>query len=951
MGSFSRRNKFAAVLLSASLVMGGWPIPKVWAAGRLSAVWANEGGDKVAQAELRASANPSAVLNSVWDGTTIRLFGAKNEVVNFNLVLESNAGASDVSVSFNSLSGPGLATSVIYSAPASGDQLFTYVNRPIELFYIRYLQIKGVSTFAYENYDERHVPKRMRRPWTGAGIGSGVWADRPDHDAMYPDIAVPLELVPTFNIAAGQNQSIWGDIYIPKNQSAGQYHGTITIKEGGVITRQVPIQLVVRNFMLPDAPSAKTMLYYSSSNISRRYVGSLFPSPTSAAGIKARQIRDRHFLMAHRHKISLIGDEANDCGSSADAPCAEWLPRLNGSLFTSANGYDGPGVNTGNGVYSIGTYGNWGWKSGGQAAMNTHLDSYASWFAANAPGAEYFLYLADESADTAQMQTWAQYILNNTGLGRNVKSFATVALPTAASAIPTLDIVASTLGVGIPSVWQSLVDSYTSSSRKRFYMYNGHRPASGTFATEDDGVALREIPWSQFKKKINRWFFWESTYYDNFQGGMGQTNVFRTALTFGAYSSNHASLGQTGTNYTNGEGVLFYPGTDTLFPGDSYGVNGPFASLRLKYWRRGIQDVDYLTLAAAINPTAVNTLVNSLVPKVLWEYGVTDPSDPTWVRTDISWPINPDTWEAARSQLATLIEGTASSAPATPTGVTATAQNGKVTLAWNAVSGATSYTLYYRTGSGVTPSNGNAVSNVTSPRELTSLTNGQLYSFIVVASNNVGVSSPSPEVTATPNTSLPEPSADLPGQPVFTDLQGVYPMTGRIQARSSNSTRIHFTFTPRGNRLLGSAAFGVGDSGAVSAATPNGILNLNSVPGLAPGAYQVQAIGENSSGVSAPASADILLAMSDNNATRVFPNPWRSDRHSGPVTFDQMAANSTVKVFTLSGHLVRTLLAPTGLVTWDLENDSGDRVASGLYLYLITNDQTPKVRGKFAIIR
>ena len=32
---------------------------------------------------------------------------------------------------------------------------------------------------------------------------------------------------------------------------------------------------------------------------------------------------------------------------------------------------------------------------------------------------------------------------------------------------------------------------------------------------------------------------------------------------------------------------------------------GPFASLRLKLWRRGIQDVDYLTLAAAINPSAV----------------------------------------------------------------------------------------------------------------------------------------------------------------------------------------------------------------------------------------------------------------------------------------------------------------------------------------------------------
>ena len=39
-----------------------------------------------------------------------------------------------------------------------------------------------------------------------------------------------------------------------------------------------------------------------------------------------------------------------------------------------------------------------------------------------------------------------------------------------------------------------------------------------------------------------------------------------------------------------------------------------------------------------------------------WEYGVTDPNDPTWIRTDISWSIDPDDWEAARLALAEIIE-------------------------------------------------------------------------------------------------------------------------------------------------------------------------------------------------------------------------------------------------------------------------------------------------------
>jgi len=46
-----------------------------------------------------------------------------------------------------------------------------------------------------------------------------------------------------------------------------------------------------------------------------------------------------------------------------------------------------------------------------------------------------------------------------------------------------------------------------------------------------------------------------------------------------------------------------------------------------------------------------------MVPLVLWEYGVDDPDDPTWVRTDISWSTNPDDWEAARAELADIIEG------------------------------------------------------------------------------------------------------------------------------------------------------------------------------------------------------------------------------------------------------------------------------------------------------
>jgi len=45
-----------------------------------------------------------------------------------------------------------------------------------------------------------------------------------------------------------------------------------------------------------------------------------------------------------------------------------------------------------------------------------------------------------------------------------------------------------------------------------------------------------------------------------------------------------------------------------------------------------------------------------MIPKVLWEYNVDDISDPTYVNADISWPIDPQLWEIARSELADIIQ-------------------------------------------------------------------------------------------------------------------------------------------------------------------------------------------------------------------------------------------------------------------------------------------------------
>ena len=609
-------------------------------------VWANNGEDKVTADELRASQNPGATLNSVWDGTYISLFGARNEVVAFDLILESpEQSAANVEVRLSSLVNEG--GTFIASTP--DDDLFNFLGQNIELFYVRYLEIEGISTdlfFAGYDYDERHIPERCRRPMVD-GEAVGDWTDRPCSGLAYPEIAVPIELETPFNIPSGQNQSIWTDIYIPKNAPPGTYTGVIEVLENGTLTWEIPVSLDVYDFVLPDLPNARTMLYVSAENIADRYIGSddLLSAETQA-------LLDTHFQVAHRHKISLIDESV-----PVDEMDRLWAARLNGELFSAEAGYDGIGVGVGNNVYSIGTYGSWGWQGDGQDAMWRETDAWVNYFESRnfATPTDYFLYLIDESDDYEQIETWASWMDENPGAGSRLPSFATIDLPSARANVPSLDIPASWASFGVTSAWQNAANLY----RDEYYLYNGSRPATGSFAIEDDGVALRQLAWTQYKMDVARWFYWESTYYSNFQcdGADAYTNVFAQAQTFGCDEGFDDVLGETGWNYLNGDGVLFYPGTDIRFPAESYAVPGPFASLRLKHWRRGIQDVDYLTLAAEIDPVRTAQIVQEMIPSVLWEVGVEQLSDPTYVYADISWSTDPDIWEAARRELAEIIAG------------------------------------------------------------------------------------------------------------------------------------------------------------------------------------------------------------------------------------------------------------------------------------------------------
>ena len=99
--------------------------------------------------------------------------------------------------------------------------------------------------------------------------------------------------------------------------------------------------------------------------------------------------------------------------------------------------------------------------------------------------------------------------------------------------------------------------------------------------------------------------------------------------------------------------------------------------------------------------------------------------------------------------------GGGGSAPGVPTGLTATAGNAQVSLAWTAVSGATTYNVKRGTASGG-PYTTKSSPSTTSFND-TTVTNGTTYYYVVSAVNAYGESGNTAEKSATPT--LPIPAA------------------------------------------------------------------------------------------------------------------------------------------------------------------------------------------------
>src|SRR5678815_653870 len=104
-------------------------------------VWAVNDGEKIARDDLN---NPNKSTNSAWDGHKIKIFGARNEIIAFQLIIEAdNNGIDRLTVALNGLSQNSGKGRINYIAPALDPT--NYAGRAIQIFSVNYMNVETPS--------------------------------------------------------------------------------------------------------------------------------------------------------------------------------------------------------------------------------------------------------------------------------------------------------------------------------------------------------------------------------------------------------------------------------------------------------------------------------------------------------------------------------------------------------------------------------------------------------------------------------------------------------------------------------------------------------------------------------------------------------------------------------------------------------------------------------------
>jgi len=558
--------------------------------------------------------NFNLVNNSDSEDASVKLSAARNEYVAFQLIFRNigSAAATEVDIGL----GQWLSDS---PEQATKSPIF---NRIFQAHY--HLVDKGGYKWG---------PKSAVRDWPTEYPDALVPQNHGclgSSTQIFDTIALPTE--------SHHNQAVWIESYIPPDLAAGAYTMQLNVRLAGQ-TIPVQVELTVFDLNIPNKPSIDAI-----GEVYRSY--KLEGAGNDRSEQSWQRMAQCYQQLAHEHRTVFMERTPDLPDTSGWQDYIDtYQATLDGSLFTDQYGYYGTGENTPVTV----------WRTPWPQEFNIKLEAplrqndfhryerlAAQWKQRATDNGwlhtKFFAYVFDEvdgpDKSESNKQERRKYLamvheqmdLLQRALDDGTKDASLDLLWTSHSnpaiweSDPQLDL-SDKVRLWSPNASAAdptFLNKRIEDGHSAWFYHSGH-PAVGAHSINAHGVDMRT--WGVIGARY------------------GLSGQFMWAVNLGSDDRPFAEPSYKPDDDRFGNGVLVYPGNQL----DKIGfrkVPGPIPSMRLKTWRRGLQDAELFFLAEENNPNAAHKLIRSVVPDAL-----------ATAKGDASWSFKPATWIDFKLQL------------------------------------------------------------------------------------------------------------------------------------------------------------------------------------------------------------------------------------------------------------------------------------------------------------
>ncbi|WP_437716873.1 hypothetical protein WMF45_10955 [Sorangium sp. So ce448] len=540
-------------------------------------VWVADDGTRVRREDVGLPLSRGEGNAVFRPGEPIRLGALRAEVVAFQVVVEAGAEpVRGVTVELSALgpaAGPGAPAKAppAPQQPAQGQGAAPAGAISIRRFVEHYVEITQRS-------------RNEQRPRESLGWSPAARPPDEAHLGFLPDALIPVELAPPWapyplEVGARETRAVWIDLHVPEGALPGAYEGRVVVGSAshGELA-SLDLKLDVAPATLPYG-AVDFIAFYDVDEVAAR-VGD------------GPAVEQQLWQLLHEHHV--------DGFASVRSPAEVERLRsaIDGSLFTEARGYRGPGAGVPPGAVALGAYGSFGDPA---EATLRRVEAVADVL----PPAvdDVMLYAIDEQCESPRGPGWRRLIRGSRLSSRVLVGHSCGEVPPVEQDV---DLVLTPAN-RFDSTWARAARE----AGQRLWVYNGALPRTGTFMIDAPLTGLMADGWIAASHEVDRWFLWETAFWhDGNRGGKGPIDPFTVAENF------HNRDGDA----CLGDGMLLYPGTQRgAFSSRSVGFPGVLPSMRLKSLRRGIQDAGYIALARSASPGAVDAIVKEVIPAALDE--------------------------------------------------------------------------------------------------------------------------------------------------------------------------------------------------------------------------------------------------------------------------------------------------------------------------------------------